>query len=133
MDYPVAGGVKYRQGILAMEEYLKKIELEQRFFAALSPEYVYHVLRSQPEDYTEQFYNICSIVWKDLLLKMVLREKGEEFRNIQSYIQRHTKPEVIEILRKTLHIFITEKYDCNLELESYLSLWIADYVAEMFQ
>lgn len=133
MDYPVAGGVRYHQGILAIEEYMKKITLEQTFFSGLNTEYCYQVLESQKEGYREQFYNICGVILKDILMRMTLQEMSREDNGCDCSLQEYSKKELTEKFMQNLHLMIQEKQEENQELEDYLRLFIADFVGEILR
>ena len=64
MDYPTPVPVEGKTGIDAIEEYIDKIEAEQRFLAKFPPGYVEEILRSFTADYKDQFFNLSEIVFK---------------------------------------------------------------------
>lgn len=54
--------IEGKTGIDAIEEYIDKIAVEQRFFAKFPPGYVEELLRSYTSDYKDQFFNLSEIV-----------------------------------------------------------------------
>ena len=63
MDYPTVVPVEGKTGIDAIEEYIDKIQAEQRFLAKFPPGYVEEVLRAYTSDYKDQFFNLSEIVF----------------------------------------------------------------------
>ncbi len=122
MDYPVIGNLRNRQGILAIEEYIKKIQLEQEFFRRLPEAYCYESLRNYQKDYQKQFDNLCSIVLRDMITKVCGRE---------NLYRGKTKEELKEMFDSVLHRMIMEKYDGNTQLENYLHQDLDGFAAQI--
>lgn len=68
MDYPTIRPIIGSSGIDAIESYVKAISLEQQFLHAIPQETVYRILQQYQTDYHKQFYNICSIVLRHILV-----------------------------------------------------------------
>ncbi len=64
MDYPTVVPIEGKTGIDAIEEYIDKIQAEQRFLAKFPPGYVEELLRAYTADYKDQFFNLSEIVFK---------------------------------------------------------------------
>lgn len=138
MDYPTLCPITDYCGIDAISKYVEYISYEQKFMGALPQEYVYDVLCRFQTGYKKQFYNICSIVLRHILVHMMLgKELGsidlqEDYERLEEMILEHEKlwieKRLIDCLRKLIH----EKYNNDSELENYLSVGLHDFVTELY-
>ncbi|MDO5390144.1 MAG: DUF6179 domain-containing protein [Eubacteriales bacterium] len=136
MDYPVLMPPDQYSGIDAIEAYLACVCLEQQFMGAFPEEYVIGILKSYQADYQSQFYNLCRILLRHILGKMMIaectnsEEDTEVYTVLQVRIGRYSKEEWKERLKKKIHQMILQKWDGNRELEAYLKLDVDDFVSE---
>ena len=136
MDYPVLMPLNQYSGVDAIEVYLACVCLEQQFMGVFPEEYVIGILKSYQADYQKQFYNLCRILLRHILGKMMIAEctKSEEdievYTVLQVRIGRYSKEEWKERLKKMIHQMIVQKWNGNQELEAYLKLDVDDFVSE---
>lgn len=138
MDYPTLCPITDCVGIDAIAKYIAYISYEQKFMGALPQEYVCEVLYSFQAGYRKQFYNICSVVLRHLLVHMMLgKELGniavqEDYERLEEMILEHAKSWLEKRLIDCLRKLVQEKYDNDVELENYLSVGIHDFVTELY-
>lgn len=133
MDYPVLMSLNRYSGIDAIEVYLACVCLEQQFMGVFPRAYVIEILKSYQADYQKQFYNLCRILLRHILGKMMITEctnSEEDTEVLQVLIGRYSKEEWKERLKKMIHQMIVQKWDGNRELEAYLKLDVDDFVSE---
>lgn len=136
MDYPVLMPLNRCSGIDAIEVYLACVCLEQKFMGVFPREYVIEILKSYQADYQSQFYNLCRILLRHILGKMMIakytnsEEDTEAYTVLQGLIGRYSKEEWKERLKEMIHQMIVQKWDGNRELEAYLKLDVDDFVSE---
>lgn len=141
MDYPTIIPVFGVQGIDAIERYVTYISLEQKFLLRLPEVYIKRTLKTFCHDYEEHFFNICSVIVRDLLLCIMMKKKpGEDATQIQhenccKWIQSQSKKELEAYLDQMLCQMINERYENDRELFSYLradmgdfSVWLREFM-----
>ncbi len=125
MDYPTICRIEGSTGIDAIAQYLKYIALEQEFLGKFSEEYVIDTLTAYHADYRWQFDNICSIVLRDILIKMV-KPKNISMMDFEKMCVPENREELEERLNEQLKRLIQEKYENNQPLFDYLKEDIKD-------
>lgn len=109
MDYPTICPIADCSGIDAIERYVKAIFLEQRFFHAIPKKTVYRILQQYQTDYHKQFYNICSIVLRHILVSHFSEQKPGM-----------TREELKQELSKLLRELVESRYGGDDALFAYL-------------
>lgn len=138
MDYPTICPIVNCSGINAIAKYIEYISYEQKFLKALPQEYVCDVLFRYQVGYRKQFYNICNIVLRHVLIHMMLGKglgnKGsqEEYAHLTEMILKHEKEWIKNQLVNCLRKLIQEKYNNDEQMEHYLSMGLHDFVTELY-
>lgn len=134
MDYPTIRKMGKRTGIDAIERYLYYIALEQKFLGALSEDYVIGTLTAYQEDYRRQFYNICGIVLRGVLIRL-LKQSGVQIADFRQDNVREKTPEnrakLEQMMTDVLEKLIDEHYKGDRNLLNYLKSDIKDIGAEL--
>ena len=137
MDYPTICPITDETGINAVAKYVEYISYEQRFLRELPQEYVCDILfRFQP-DYGKQFYNICQIIVRHILVHMLMGEPlgkrtGEkEYATLGELILERDTEHLEKLIKKLLHQLILDKYKGDQMLECYLQADIRNFAVEM--
>lgn len=140
MDYPTLCPIADCVGIDAIAKYIEYIFYEQKFMGVLPQEYVCEVLYRFQPGYRKQFYNICNIVFRHILVRMMIGKKlgnsniasQEDYERLEEMIFEHEKTciekRLIDCLRKLMH----EKYNDDAGLENYLRVGLHDFVTELY-
>ena len=138
MDYPIIGKQPYEiyTGVDAMDMYIHAIELEQRFFSKLPDDLVFSILNNLPMNYKNYYFNICSIVLRNILISFTMKEKYKgkenEYYILLKCMCLQTKREELEYnFKKELALFIQKYYENDTCLLKYLSLDLTDFVIEL--
>lgn len=137
MDYPTICPIAGNSGIDAIEKYVKFISYEQRFMSALPQEYVYEVLSKFQLSYRKQFYNICSIILRHILVHMMLEKSlekvstEEDYEMLREVIIKQGREKSEKIFLGLLEKLIQEKYGGDKELENYLGTDLKDFTTEI--
>lgn len=138
MDYPALCPITECSGIDAIEKYVEYISYEQKFMAALPEEYVYEVLYRFQTEYKKQFYNICSIILRHMLCRMMI---GKRFGNVtreKDYemlcrmIEGHNPQWLVKSFSELLEKMIHEIYEDNRMMGEYLKADLKDFATEIF-
>ncbi|MGN1165027.1 MAG: DUF6179 domain-containing protein [Lachnospiraceae bacterium] len=133
MDYPTLLPVFGKAGIRAVEKYVKYISLEQKFLSGLPEVYVRRTLKSYCRDYEEHFFNICSIVLRDIMICLLMKKKvGEpieesEYEKFKADVNKKSIDELEKSLKQLLQWLINEKYEGDRMLCLYLSGDMRDF------
>lgn len=122
LDYPTMVPISNMRGIDAVEKYIDYIYLEQIFLSSMSEDGVINILTSYQQSYRKQFYNICAIVLKHILVSCI-KEGGEIIKDSRENISIR----LTEVLKK----LITEKYDSNTEMFEYFNLSCNEFAFEI--
>ena len=147
MDYPVLSKSSGLTGILAIEQYLNAIAVEQSFLQRFPEEYVKGILIRFQKDYQSQFFNLGRIVLRHLLGCMLIGKRLGEMSVEKDYIELRglVEQSTEEDLRKQL-LFLVSGLDRKSEKEEskdksepemwrhigeYLSCDIRDFVTEL--
>lgn len=131
LDYPTICPIKDCSGMDAISKYVEYIACEQRFLEALPEEYICEVLYQFQANYRKQFYNICRVVLRHILGKMLMTMLPKE-RNFRQYILAYDKQWLEENFSQLLKKLIQEKYHADKQLEEYLRADLKDFAAELW-
>lgn len=155
MDYPTIRPITDCGGIDAISKYVEYIACEQRFLRALPAAYICEVLYQFQADYRKQFYNICRVVLRHVLGKMLMvmlsemplqetkmqKEAWEATRKVirecnyermSQCILAQDKQWLVETFSQLLEKLIQEKYHADKQLEEYLRADLKDFAAELW-
>lgn len=133
MDYPTILPVFGEVGVRAVEKYVRYISLEQKFLSRLPDAYIRRTLKSYCRDYEEHFFNICSIVLRDIMICLLMKKKvGEtieesEYDKFYTEVHKQSIEELEESLKQLLQWMVNEKYEGDHMLYLYLSGDMRDF------
>lgn len=130
MDYPTIRPITDCGGMDAISKYVECIACEQRFLRALPENYVCEVLYQFQADYRKQFYNICKVVLRHVLGKLLMAMQREE--QLSCCILTHDKQWLVETFSQLLKRLIQEKYHADKQLEEYLQADLQDFATELW-
>lgn len=130
MDYPTIISVTDCCGIDAIAKYVEYISYEQKFLGALPQGYVEKILYDFQANYRKQFYNICSIVLRYILGRMLLKKYTE--KELQKIVLEKGKVYTEEMLQELLKLFIENTYHADRKMEKYLQKDMADFATELY-
>ena len=136
LDYPLVAEISKLQGIDLIYEYLKAIQLEQRFLSRFQPEAVETILYAYDKEYRENIFNICRIVLRNSLGMLIAG--GSPFVPITneapSCIEKDnagkSKIQLQQLLEDKLESLIKKEYGNESGMYSYLHGDIEDLVFE---
>ena len=136
MDYPTLLPVTGETGIHAMARDVEQICLEQKFLGKLPEAYVRRVLCTYCSDYKKQFFNICNIVLRDMLLCIIAgKTPGEPLEEKQKEQLRRKAADdrsgLENALEKAVRRIILEKYGEEEQLYQYLKADVRNFAAEL--
>jgi len=137
MDYPVLYSLSEFEGIDAVDKYLDCISIEQHFMNKLPKEYVFQTLFSYQKDYRKQFYNICSIVLRNILACSMIKKKldtpalPKDYQKLYYIINSLERKELEKLLNQLLSLLIEKKYEKDLDMLDYLKCDIKNFAAEL--
>lgn len=136
MDYPTLKSVFHLQGADAISEYLNYIILEQKFLNKLEPQRVIEALKNYQCNYGKQFYNICSIILRYMLVGKVLNLNyyiidEEDIALLYKYGNKLSKKQWENRLKIILKNIIEEEFEKDIELYNYLKVDIGDFATEL--
>ena len=137
MDYPTICPISGVSGIDAVEKYISYISIEQRFLGRLPGDYVLDTLYQFHKNYRKQFYNICRIIYRDILVHILAgRPVGgalgkDDYDKLRADILGYGKAATEEKLKVALGKLIDEKYDGDEDMLAYLGADIEDYCMEL--
>ena len=126
LDYPVLKDLSAYAGIDRIYEYIRCIELEQRFLGIFPGNHVKTVLCRYDEQYRSMIENICEIVLTDTLGHMMVRKPLQESismdncRRMQELLCRKDVREITVLLQEMLKSFLEQYYKGDCELTEYL-------------
>lgn len=124
LNYPTLRTVSGDTGIDAVEQYVEYIVLEQRFLQKFSEDMVIKILTRFSGEYRINFFNLCSVVLRHVLVSGLLgRQPGEqiseeEYVALGQICAGKDKNELAELLNK-----LTEKLAAGGWKEDQKVLW----------
>ncbi|MBE5851790.1 MAG: hypothetical protein E7299_02370 [Lachnospiraceae bacterium] len=144
MDYPILTSLYGECGIQAISKYVDAICLEQKFLNALPEAYVRQILYQFDSDYASQYYNICNIVFRNLMCHIMLgksleetstKEDYEKLRKIVLFFGNDSsvrkKRSLNENLQQCLTVLVDNAYKGDVALEQYLRNDLKNFATEL--
>lgn len=137
MDYPVLKMPADSCGIIAVEQYFHCIWIEQQFLSHLPEDYIVAVLTAHEASYTKQFYNISSIICRNLLGCMIAGKdpqdepQNEDYDKINKFIDSNNRTELCEKLIQILKVLVDNQYQGNPDIFEYFKSDMSDLAAEL--
>ena len=126
LDYPVLKDLSPYMGIDRIYEYIRCIELEQRFLRIFPGDHIRDILYRYDNRYRSMIENICEIVLTDILGHMMVRKSlqepisMEDCRRMQELLCRKELCETTVLLQKMLKAFLEQYCKTGSELMEYL-------------
>ena len=139
MDYPTIRPIIGSSGIDAIESYMKAISLEQQFLHAIPQETVYRILQQYQTDYHKQFYNICSIVLRHILVCLLIGKKPgmprdeQDDARIAQAVKESSREELRQCLSKMLKKLVESRYGDDDALFAYLDFDMDELAFYLFE
>ena len=139
MDYPTIRPIIGSSGIDAIESYVKAISLEQQFLHAIPQETVYRILQQYQTDYHKQFYNICSIVLRHILVCLLIGKKPgmprdeQDDARIAQAVKESSREELRQYLSKMLKKLVESRYGDDDALFAYLDFDMDELAFYLFE
>lgn len=138
LDYPILVNHMEQTGIDRIYDYMRCIQLEQRFLNRFPPGYVVEVLARYNRDYRRMIDNLCEIVLMNLIFHLCV---GKDLRDMHfepaeyELMQAKIKKEQLCDLRKTLEgkirAIVQAYYENDEQLMEYLIHAIGDISVRM--
>lgn len=130
MDYPTITPVTGITGVDAVYEYVKYISFEQQFLNKFPGEYVCSILEKHCRDYGKQFFNLCGIILRHVIVRMLL--VGDmTYEGLEELVAGKETDDVEKMLKRTLHRLIEEAYEGDERLENYLQHELRDFAYDL--
>lgn len=138
LDYPLLKDISEYTGIDKIFEFIKSIDLEQKFLKLFPTGYVINILSKDNRNWKESMDNICEIVFIHVIGHIILGKSLtviELEENDYFYIQEMFEQAALEDIKKhleaALEIFIKNYYENDRELLNYLSGAISGIVVRL--
>lgn len=126
MDYPTLTPVTGLKGVDAVYQYVKYISFEQHFLQKFPGEYVCRILEKHHGDYRKQFFNLCGIILRHVVIRILL-EGNMSCERLEGIVADKEANELEHMLTKTLHRLIAEEYEGDEQLEQFLQYEFRDF------
>lgn len=137
MDYPVLSPLNHLSGIDAIGCYVDAICQEQKFLEKWPEAYVRNVLVCFHSEYRKQFFNLCNIFLRHVLIYLFLEKRGgysdpeNDMQKLYGMIRSMSKEEVKAKLDMILRNMIRNQYENDLDLYHYLEQDIRDFTCRL--
>ena len=138
LDYPIIVQQNELCGVDRIYQYLSCVRLEQIFLKKLPYTYIVHVLRAVHEDCDKLLINLCSIIFRNIIGRMLIgsvinedKLTNQELEEIRKMVIASSRQELGERFRYLTKMLVEHKYDGNRELKNYLEHDIGNLVAEL--
>lgn len=134
MDYPTLCPVEGRHGIDAIEVYMNSICMEQKFMKKLPETYICEKLQSFHSDYRTQFFNLCDIIYRNILSCTLIGKRPdtvpseEDYKKLEYWVQANSEEHIRKVLLSLNDRMVREKYEDDKKLGTYLSRSIEDFI-----
>ena len=139
MDYPTIRPIIGSSGIDAIESYVKAISLEQQFLHAIPQETVFKILQQYQADYHKQFYNICSIVLRHILVCLLIGKKPgmpreeQDDAMIAQAVKESSREQLKQYLSGMLKKLVESRYGDDDVLFTYLDCDMDELAFYLFE
>ena len=130
MDYPTIAPVTGITGVDAVYEYVKYISFEQRFLQKFPAEYVCRILEKHHGGYRKQFFNLCGIILRHVVIRILL-EGNMSCERLEENVADKKADELEQMLKKVLHRLIVEGYEGDEQLEQYMQYEFRDFANDL--
>lgn len=138
LDYPVLRDITKYTGIDKIFEFIKFIDLEQKFLKMFPVGYVTNILSRNNRDWKESMDNICETVFTYVIGHILAGKSLVEFEleeadylYTQELFMKTTLENIKKRLEAVLEIFIKNYYESDRELFDYLSSAIGGIVVRL--
>ena len=118
---------------------MKAISLEQQFLHAIPQETVYRILQQYQTDYHKQFYNICSIVLRHILVCLLIGKKPgmprdeQDDARIAQAVKESSREQLKQYLSKMLKKLVESRYGDDDALFAYLDFDMDELAFYLFE
>lgn len=136
-DYPTLIDPLKQCGVDAVYSYISYIAIEQEFLHALSNDYVRDILENYQNDYETLFFNISSVVMRNMIGAMIVKKplskvkfQDGDYQIVSSWVVQQ-KEHLEESLTELLRILIQKGYPGGQEIFDYLKNDIDDFSIEL--
>lgn len=141
MDYPVFNHPTGITGIIAIEQYIKALSLEQKFMGGFQEEYVREILKRFHVNYRSQYFNLCRIFLRHVACCVITKRITDyerkdyictdRYSELKKYVEDLSKEELKKNIEIVIESIVKKKLNHDLELEKYLKLDVCDFVMEL--
>lgn len=130
MDYPTIRPITDKCGVDAVYEYLENLTLEQRFLERFPDDFVIRILSSYHSGYRKQFFNLCGIVLRSVILQLTESDSaiGTEIKVLRA---DRNQNRLRELLNEVLHNLICKGYEGDALLETYLQYEMKEFAFDL--
>jgi len=133
IDYPVLKDISEYVGIDKVYEFIKCIQLEQKFLNSFPKDYIINVLSKYNRQYKDMIDNICEIVLMSVVVCILANKSLSEstlettdYLHIQKIFMQTDLNDINKQLKSTFEVFVKKYYkNCN-ELLEYILNSISD-------
>lgn len=130
MDYPTIAPVTGITGVDAVYEYVKYISFEQRFLQKFPAEYVCRILEKHHGGYRKQFFNLCGIILRHVVIRIFL-EGNMSCERLEEKIADKKADELEQMFTTVLHRLIVREYEGDEQLEQYMQYEFRDFANDL--
>lgn len=120
LDYPVLFDLSEYTGIDRIYDYVRCIQLEQRFLKKFSPEFVTSILFKYDKSYQLMIDNICEIVLMNVICHILSGKRLSEYQSLQTLIQKENLNSLRERLKNAVGVLVRDYYEDDKNLMKYL-------------
>jgi hypothetical protein len=138
LDYPILKPIDHLEGIDAIYQYLKYIELEQKFLHGFPEDLVIDLLKRYHSDYENLFINISSIVLRNMIVYLIIGKKrplfqfeDSDYAIIKEYVNRLSRSDLEKDMLKFIYYIIEHQYKGDHKLFEYLKEDADDFSVEL--
>lgn len=138
LDYPVLKHMESLKGVNCILSYLECVALEQKFLGRLMEEHVREILFGFHEGYEDLIINVSSVVWRDLIGRMMAGKEGnkpafteEELSRVEALVYEKTDIELKQWITGLNESFFKRFYGGDQALSSYLEQDLGDFIVEL--
>lgn len=138
LDYPVLRDITKFTGVDKISEFIKSVDLEQKFLKLFPAGYVTNILSKNDRNWKESMDNICETVFTYVIGhiltgKSLAESELEEadYFYVQELFMKTTLEDIKERMEAALKNFIKNYYESDRELLNYLSCAIDGMVVRL--
>ena len=138
LDYPVLRDITKYTGVDKIFEFIKSIDLEQKFLKLFPAGYVTNILSKSNRNWKESMDNICETVLTDVIGHILtgkslaeIELEEADYLYMQELFMKTTSEDIKKRLEATLEIFIKNYFESDRELLNYLSSALGGIVVRL--